>query len=174
MKLLALVLTASSLAVALPAAAALKVGDKAPDFSLPAATNGKVATFSLKSALRKGPVVVYFYPKAFTTGCSLEAHEFSEAMPKFKARHVTVIGVSGDDIDTLKTFSKQTCQGKFPVAADPHMEAAIQYQAKIPFKPMATRVSYVVDRHGRIAYVHEDMEAKTHVSSLLDAVKTIR
>ncbi len=160
--------------LAQPAAAALKVGDKAPDFALPAATDGKVNTFSLKAALKHGPVVVYFYPKAFTKGCSLEAHEFSEAMPKFKARHVSVIGVSGDDVDTLKKFSKETCAGKFPVAADPDMVAAIQYDAKIPFKPMATRISYVIDHHGRIAFVHADANAETHVQSLLEAVKTVR
>ncbi|MGZ3304522.1 MAG: peroxiredoxin [Asticcacaulis sp.] len=171
---LAAAIMAAPVLLAHPAAAALKVGDKAPDFSLPAATNGHVKTFSLKAALRHGPVVVYFYPKAFTSGCSLEAHEFSEAMPQFKARHASVIGVSGDDVDTLKKFSKETCAGKFPVAADPDMVASIQYDAKIPFRPMATRVSYVIDRKGIITFVHEDADASTHVKSLLEAVKTSR
>ncbi len=165
-----LALAALAFAVATPSFAALKVGDPAPDFQLPAATNGKVANFSLKAALKKGPVVVYFYPKAFTGGCSLEAHEFSEAMPKFAAKHVTVVGVSGDDIEVLKKFSAETCAGKFPVAADPHAVASIQYDAKIPFTPMANRISYVVGQNGKIAFVHDDPDAATHVSSLLTAV----
>ncbi len=159
-----------ALAVSAPAFAALKVGDVAPDFQLPAANNGKVSTFSLKAALKKGPVVVYFYPKAFTGGCSLEAHDFSEAMPKFKARHVTVIGVSTDGIDILKKFSTQTCAGKFPVAADPDQVASIQYDAKMDGVVMANRISYIVGKDGKIAYVHEDGDASTHVPALLEAV----
>ncbi len=173
----ALVLAAAAttaFACAQPASAALKVGDKAPDFTLADANNGHVGTFSLKTALKRGPVVVYFYPKAFTSGCSQEAHEFSEAIGKFKARHVSVIGVSTDNIDTLKKFSTQTCAGKFPVAADPDMIASIQYDAHIPQRAMAARISYIVDRKGRIAFVHEDSDASTHVASLLDAVKTMR
>ena len=172
MKMFAQALTLSTLALvaATPSFAALKVGDPAPDFQLPSATNGKVKTFSLKTALKKGPVVVYFYPKAFTSGCSLEAHDFSVAMPKFAAKHVTVIGVSADEIGVLKDFSKKDCAGKFPVAADPDLVAAIQYDAKIPFTPMADRISYVVGKDGKIAFVHEDRDASTHVSSLLAAV----
>lgn len=166
----AVTLAALAFAIATPSFAALKVGDPAPDFQLPAATNGQVHTFSLKAALKKGPVVVYFYPKAFTGGCSLEAHEFSEAMPKFKAKHVTVVGVSGDGIDILKKFSAETCAGKFPVAADPDAVASIQYDAKIDFTPMANRISYVVGQDGKIAFVHDDPDAATHVSSLLAAV----
>ncbi|MDI7774586.1 peroxiredoxin [Asticcacaulis sp. EMRT-3] len=165
----ALALTA--LAFATPSFAALKVGDKAPDFNLQAATNGKVSTFSLKSALKKGPVVVYFYPKAFTTGCSLEAHEFSEAMPQFEAKHVSVIGVSADDIDTLKKFSAQTCEGKFPVASDTSATVAKAYDAKIPAVSMASRVSYIVGQDDKIIFVHSDMNAATHVKSLLAAIQ---
>ena len=166
----ALVLGTAALALASPAFAALKVGDPAPDFQLPAALNGHVSTFSLKAALKKGPVVVYFYPKAFTGGCSMEAHDFSEAMPKFKAKHVSVIGVSADGIDVLKKFSKQTCAGKFPVAADPDQVAGIQYDAKMDGVIMDNRISYVVGRDGKIAYVHEDGDASTHVPALLEAV----
>src|ERR1700759_4677345 len=90
---------------AMPAFAALKTGDKAPDFSAPAALGGKEFTFALADALKKGPVVVYFYPKAFTHGCSLEAHAFAEAMPEFEAAGASVIGVSHDDIATLDKFS---------------------------------------------------------------------
>ena len=164
------VAAALALMTSATAFAALKVGDTAPDFQLPSALNGHVSTFSLKAALKKGPVVVYFYPKAFTGGCSMEAHDFSEAMPKFKAKHVSVIGVSADGIDILKKFSKQTCAGKFPVAADPDQIAGIQYDAAMDTVVMDNRISYVVGKDGKIAYVHEDGDASTHVPALLEAV----
>ena len=167
---LALGVAALALCASAPAFAALKVGDKAPDFQLPAALDGHVSHFSLKAALKKGPVVVYFYPKAFTGGCSLEAHDFSEAMPKFKAKHVSVIGVSNDGIDILKKFSTQTCAGKFPVAADPDQVASIQYDAKMSDRVMSNRISYVVGKNGKITYVHDDGDASTHVPALLEAV----
>jgi peroxiredoxin len=166
----AIALAACAALAAAPSFAALKVGDKAPDFKLQAATNGQVSTFSLAQALKSGPVVVYFYPKAFTSGCSLEAHEFSEAIPKFQARHVTVIGVSADDIGTLQKFSEQTCQGKFPVAADAGAKVARAYDAQMGGMAMANRISYIVGQNGKIAFVHDDMNAATHVSSLLAAI----
>jgi peroxiredoxin len=167
-----LTLGAATLAIvaASPSLAALKVGDKAPDFKLASATNGDEKDFSLKDALKSGPVVVYFYPKAFTGGCSLEAHQFSEAIDKFKAKHVTVIGVSTDNIDTLKKFSSSTCQGKFPVAADTDAKVAAAYDAKMGAMNMANRISYVVDQNGKISFVHDSGDASTHVSSLLAAV----
>lgn len=160
----------AALAFASPAFAALKVGDKAPDFTLKAATNGKVSDFSLKQALKTGPVVVYFYPKAFTGGCSLEAHQFSVAIDKFAVKKVRVVGVSTDDIDTLKRFSTADCQGKFPVASDASASVAKAYDAKLPMVDMAGRVSYVVDKDGRIAFVHDSGDAATHVPALLAAV----
>lgn len=166
----AIALAACAALAAAPSFAALKVGDKAPDFKLQAATNGQVSTFSLAQALKSGPVVVYFYPKAFTSGCSLEAHEFSEAIPKFQARHVTVIGVSADDIGTLQKFSEQTCQGKFPVAADAGAKVAKAYDAQMGGMAMANRISYIVGQNGKITFVHDDMNAATHVSSLLAAI----
>src|SRR6516164_1738237 len=108
----------ASVAFAAPAAAALKVGDKAPDFTAQAALDGKNFTFKLADALKKGPVVVYFYPKAFTKGCSLEAHAFADSMDKFNALGASVIGVSHDDIATLDKFSVSDCVSKFPVASD--------------------------------------------------------
>ncbi|MGZ5989639.1 MAG: peroxiredoxin, partial [Rhizomicrobium sp.] len=108
---------AASLCLA-PAAAALKVGAMAPDFTAPASLGGKEFTFALADALKKGPVVLYFYPAAFTKGCTIEAHEFADAMPQFEALGVTVIGVSHDNIDTLNKFSTTECRSKFPVAAD--------------------------------------------------------
>ena len=115
-KLLAILLCLGLQAV--PAAAALKVGDAAPDFTAPATLGGQEFTFHLKEALKKGPVVVYFYPAAFTKGCTIEAHDFAEAMPDFRAAGASVIGVSHDDIATLNKFSVSECQSKFPVAAD--------------------------------------------------------
>jgi thioredoxin-dependent peroxiredoxin len=107
--------------VAFPAMAALKSGEKAPDFKAKASLAGKTFDFSLAKALKKGPVVVYFYPAAFTGGCNLEAHAFAEDKDKFDAAHATIIGVSGDSIERLNAFSAdpQYCAGKFPVASDP-------------------------------------------------------
>jgi peroxiredoxin len=161
---------AASLTLAAPAFAALKVGDTAPSFSIPVATDGVVSTFSLKTALQNGPVVVYFYPKAFTGGCSLEAHQFSEAIPKFEAKHVTVIGVSTDEIGTLQKFSKEVCQGKFPVGADTKAVVTKAYDAQMGTMNMSNRISYVVGTDGKIAFVHDSGDAATHVSTLLQAV----
>jgi len=170
MKRFALVLAAAALAAASPALAALKVGDKAPIFKRNAATAGHADSFSLADALKTGPVVVYFYPKAFTGGCSLEAHAFSEAVDKFKAKHVTVVGVSTDDVDTLKRFSEQTCQGKFTVVSDFNGDVTKSYDAQMGVMNMANRISYIVGQDGRIAFVHADGDASTHVPALLKAV----
>src|SRR3954471_10384808 len=109
-----------SAVVTLPAFAALKQGEKAPDFSTKASLAGKEFNFSLKDALKKGPVVVYFYPSAFTGGCNIEAHTFAENKEKFDALHATIIGVSRDSIARLNDYSAdpQYCAGKFPVASD--------------------------------------------------------
>ena len=113
----------------LPASAALKVGDKAPDFSADASLAGKPFKFSLEDALRKGPVVVYFYPSAFTKGCDLEAHTFAQEKDKFEAAGTTIIGVSADDITRLNAFSADPnyCAGKFPVASDTERKVATSY-----------------------------------------------
>ena len=103
---------------AMPARAALDIGEKAPDFTAPAALAGKQFSFSLAESLAKGPVVLYFFPAAFSVGCSAEAHEFAEAIGKYQALGASVIGVSTDDIETQTKFSMQACQGKFPVASD--------------------------------------------------------
>ena len=170
MKRFALMFAAASLAVASPALAALKVGDTAPIFKRNAATNGHSSSFSLKAALKEGPVVVYFYPKAFTSGCSLEAHQFSEAVDKFKAKHVTVVGVSTDDLGTLKRFSEQTCQGKFTVVSDQGGDVTKSYDAQMVGMNMANRISFIVGQDGKIAFVHADGDASTHVPALLKAV----
>jgi peroxiredoxin len=113
----------------LPAAAALKPGDKAPDFSAEASLAGKQFKFSLEDALQRGPAVVYFYPSAFTKGCDLEAHTFAQDKEKFDAAGATIIGVSADDITRLDAFSADPnyCAGKFPVASDPEHKIATSY-----------------------------------------------
>src|SRR3954452_9726332 len=113
----------------LPAAASLKVGDKAPAFSADASLAGKQFKFSLEDALRKGPVVVYFYPSAFTKGCDLEAHTFAQEKDKFEAAGTTIIGVSADDITRLDAFSADPnyCAGKFAVASDTDRKIATSY-----------------------------------------------
>ncbi|ESQ73862.1 peroxiredoxin [Asticcacaulis sp. AC402] len=163
-------LSVLGIASATPSLAALKVGDKAPDFKVAAATDGQVADFSLKTALKNGPVVVYFYPKAFTGGCSLEARQFSQAIPQFQSKHVTVIGLSADGIDVLKDFSKKDCAGKFPVGSDSNIAVTKAYDAQMGIMNMSSRISYVVSKDGRIAFVHDSGDASTHVPALLKAV----
>ncbi len=121
-----------SAAIALPAHAALKPGAKAPDFSTKASLAGKEFDFSLASALKKGPVVVYFYPSAYTGGCNIEAHTFAENKEKFDAVGATIIGVSRDSIARLNDFSAdpEYCAGKFPVASDADGKIAESYDLK--------------------------------------------
>lgn len=154
--------------------AALDHGQKAPDFTLKAAKDGVVSSFSLKAALKFGPVVVYFYPKAFTGGCSLEAREFSQSMAKFKAKKVTVVGVSADDIVTLQDFSKKDCAGQFSVASDQDLKVTKAYKAQMGTAPMSARISYLIDKKGKIVYVHADANAATHVSSLLAEAEKLK
>src|SRR5258708_24838450 len=118
--------------ITLPAFAALKQGDKAPDFSAKASLAGKEFEFSLKSALQKGPVVVYFYPSAFTCGCNIEAHTFAENKEKFDAAGASIIGVSSDSIARLNAFSAdpQYCAGKIAVASDATGASAKSYDLK--------------------------------------------
>jgi peroxiredoxin Q/BCP len=118
-----------SAALALPILAALKVAETAPDFSAKASLAGKEFSFSLPEALKKGPVVVYFYPSAYTKGCDLEAHTFAEEKEKFDAAGATIIGVSADSIARLDVFSAdpEYCAGKFPVASDPDRKIATSY-----------------------------------------------
>jgi peroxiredoxin Q/BCP len=120
---------AISALISLPVWAALKVGDKAPDFSARASLAGKEFNFSLADALKKGPVVVYFYPSAFTKGCDLEAHTFAEQKDKFDAAGATIIGVSAVIIERLDAFSADPdyCAGKFPVASDGNHQIADSY-----------------------------------------------
>ena len=164
-------------AFAAPSLAALKAGTRAPDFSAQAYLAGQPFTFKLADALKKGPVVVYFFPAAHTPGCNLEAHLFSEAVEQFKAYNATVIGVTAGNVNELADFSKETehCGGKFPVAADPGAKIAKQYDAILSMKPeWSSRTSYVISPSGSIAHVYSDLNPNQHVKETLDAVKAMK
>lgn len=159
--------------VAVPANAALPVGARAPDFVTTGAIGGKAFRLHLKDELRKGPVVLYFFPKAFTQGCTLEAHAFSEAEKDFRKAGARVIGMSADPLPTLKKFSVEACRSAFPVAtATPGVIRA--YDVKLKANPaMTDRTSYVVAPDGRIAFVHSDLNWSEHVQKALSAVKAL-
>jgi peroxiredoxin len=162
---------------AAPVSAALPVGATAPDFVTRGAIAGKPFRLHLREQLRSGPVVLYFYPKAFTKGCTLEARAFSEAADDFKKAGARVIGLSADDLPTLKRFSVEECRNAFPVAtASP---AVIKrYDVAMPVvnrvKSMSNRTSYVIDRRGRVAFVHSDLDWSAHVQKTLAAVKALK
>ena len=162
-----------AIAVAAPARAELAEGTKAPTFSTQAALAGKEFGFSLAAALAKGPVVLYFYPKAFTQGCTLEANAFAEAMPQFKAAGASVIGMSNDDIDTLKRFSREECRDAFPVGvASPKVIAA--YDVAMGNSGLANRTSYVIARNGKVVTVYSSGDYRGHVAKTLEAVRKLR
>jgi thioredoxin-dependent peroxiredoxin len=155
----------------LPVQAALDVGDTAPDFSVPAALGGKVFQYRLSEQLAKGPVVLYFFPAAFSEACSIEAHQFAEAIDKFKALGASVIGVSGDDIDLITRFSVQACQGRFPVAADENKAVVKAYDAAMQTRPdFANRVSYLIAPGGKVAYSYLSLNPNKHVEKTLAAL----
>lgn len=155
------------------AQAQLKPGDAAPDFTAPASLGGKTYRYSLADALKQGPVVLYFYPAAFTKGCTIEAHAFAEAVDRYKAYGATVIGVSADNIDTLTKFSVSECRSKFPVAADPDAKIIREYDAKLPALDRANRVSYVISPEGKVLYEYTSLSPDKHVENTLAAVKEI-
>jgi peroxiredoxin len=168
-------LAAAALAIAglaTTASAELPAGEKAPAFTTRAALAGKEFGFSLSAALAKGPVVLYFYPKAFTQGCTLEANAFAEAMPQFKAAGASVIGMSNDDIETLKRFSREECRDAFPVGvAGPKVIAA--YDVAMGNSGLTTRTSYVIAPGGRIVAVHSNSDYRGHVAKTLAAVQAL-
>ena len=152
--------------------AALDIGERAPDFAIPAALDGKVYKFSLAEALKKGPVVLYFFPAAFSEGCSVEAHEFAEANAQFAALGASVVGVSGDDIDTLSKFSVQSCQSKFPVASDQTQSVMKSFHAVMQTRPeYANRISYVIAPDGSIVYHYMSLNPMKHVEKTLGALR---
>ncbi|MBV7485998.1 peroxiredoxin [Bordetella sp. BOR01] len=169
-----LALTAA-LSAPLATRAELPTGAPAPDFSAPASLGGQVFTFKLAQALAQGPVVLYFYPAAFTQGCTIEARNFAEATDDYKALGATVIGVSADDIDTLKKFSVSECRSKFAVAADGDQSIMKAYDAQHDRRPdYAKRVSYVISPDGKILYAYTDMNPDHHVANTLQALRDWR
>ena len=175
-------MTTAKIALALAAAAlgssasfaALAVGAKAPDFTTRGAQAGKTFTLTLSHQLKRGPVVLYFFPKAFTPGCSAEAREFAAHIEDFRKAGATVIGMSADPVDDLVAFSTKECAGKFAVAsAGPAIVS--DYDVALKMRPGLTdRTSYVIAPSGRIAFVHSEMNYAGHVKSTLAAVEAMR
>ncbi len=155
-----------------PALASLQTGAKAPDFATTASMAGKQFKFALADALKKGPVVLYFYPAAFTPGCTIEAHNFADAMPDFEKMGATVIGVSHDSIETLDKFSLTECRSKFPVAADASGKIMQSYDAVSTGNPeRAARTSYVIAPDGRVLYTYTANDPTHHVEYTIAAVQ---
>jgi len=164
-----------ALSTALPAE--LATGVKAPSFATQGAIAGKSFDFDLKKALAKGPVVLYFYPKAFTQGCTLEANAFAEAMPDFTAAGATVIGMSADDLPTLKRFSTEECRDKFAVAiaSKKVIEAYdVAFVMNGQDTGLSNRTSYVIDTDGTIKMSYEALDWREHVSRSLAKVKELK
>lgn len=159
-----------------PAWAALQPGATAPDFTAEASVGGKDFTFSLAETLKKGPVVLYFYPKSFTKGCTIEAHAFAEAAADFQAAGASLIGVSGDRIETQREFSTKECRDKFPIAADPNLSIIKAYDA-VRIKPtpsgetIADRISYVIAPDGKVLYSYADSAPEKHIENTLAVVR---
>jgi thioredoxin-dependent peroxiredoxin len=167
-----LVAAAAAVIAAMPVFAALPDGTKAPDINTAATLAGKEFRFSLAQALSKGPVVLYFYPAAFTPGCTVEAHEFAEATAKFHELGATVIGVSHDPIDKLDKFSVSECRNKFAVASDADGSIMKAYDAVLPSHPeYANRTSYVIAPTGEIIYSYTALAPDKHVENTMAAVK---
>jgi peroxiredoxin len=176
-------------ACALPAGAALPVGHAAPDLQLPASLAGKTFAFSLKQALKTGPVVVYFYPAAFTGGCSMQAHAFAVNQDQFKAAGATVVGVSLDSIERLNAFSSDpaSCGGKVPVASDVDGKAAQAYDVAVRNAPigkknqrgealdhgLAERQTFVVGRDGKVAATIGGLAPEANVAKALELVRQL-
>lgn len=170
---------ASALALALavlPAATfpALPSGGTAPDFRTTGALGGRPFRLHLREQLRRGPVVLYFYPQAFTGGCTLEAHAFSEAARDFRRAGARVIGMSADDYDTLRRFSVEACRSAFPVATASPATVRAYDVALNDGTPRTNRTSYVIAPNGRIIYSYTDLDWRNHVTNTLAAVREWR
>lgn len=171
-RLLAVCLLAGGV-LAPPARAALETGSIAPDFTVQASQGGREFSYHLADALKKGPVVLYFYPAAFTKGCTIEAHEFAEAVPTFKSLGASVIGVSMDSISVLDRFSVSECRSAFPVGADPDGKVTESYHARLPLKRLSSRTSYVIAPDGKIVLSYSAMSPDEHVERALAAVRAL-
>ena len=177
-RLIALASAAVALAAvaAAPARAALDQGVNAPEFKAVAYLGGDRQDFDLDAALKKGPVVVYFFPAAFTQGCQIEAHLFAESADEFKKAGATIIGVTAGNVDRVGEFSKDTryCSGKFPIAADTDGSIAKLYASTLTFKPgWSGRDSYVIGKDHKIALSYSDLNPNEHVNKTLAAVKKL-
>jgi len=173
------VFAAAALLASLPgsAGAQLKSGVKAPQFATQGALAGESFSFNLENALKNGPVVLYFYPKAFTEGCTLEANAFAEAMDDFRAAGATVVGMSADDLPTLKRFSKEACRDEFAVATA-SLAVIKAYDVALIMDGKETgltdRTSYVIDKNRTIRLVHSDRDWREHVNLTLAKVKELK
>lgn len=170
-------MAAAALLAAVPGAAALPQGSRAPALSTQGALAGKTFAFDLQRELRKGPVVLYFFPKAFTQGCTLEANAFAEAMDDFRAAGAQVIGLSADDLRTLQRFSTEECRDAFPVAiASPATIRTwdVGFKREGQDTGLSDRTSYVIGGDGRIVMVHSDLDWREHVNRTLAAVRSLK
>jgi peroxiredoxin len=174
MKSLMLAAAAAAALISAPAYAALPIGAPAPEFTAPAFLAGNPFQFALADALKHGPVVLYFFPAAHTTGCNIEAHMFADAIDKFKAEGATVIGVTAGHVDQLADFSRETehCSGKFPVAADPNDTIAKTYDAIATMGPnsFTNRTSYVITPDDKVLYTYTNLAPDQHIALTLAAV----
>ena len=165
---------AGSALLATPAFGALPVGAKAPDFTTTGAIAGKPFKLHLADQLKHGPLVLYFFPKAFTSGCTAEAHAFSEASAEFKKLGARVVGMSADDLPTLQKFSVEECRNQFAVATA-NADVRKGYDVVLKQKPeYANRTSYVIDRKGRIVMEYTNLDPSEHVQRTLAAVKKLK
>ena len=157
------------------AMAALDVGEAVPNFSTVAARAGKQFQFTLADALAKGPVVLYFFPAAFSEGCSAEAQTFAEAIAQYEGLGATVVGVSGDDISVLSRFSTEAVNGKFAVASDEGLSISKSFDAVMRHRPeYANRVSYVIAPSGKVIYSYISLDPDRHVSNTLEALRNFK
>ena len=161
--------------VSAPAWAALKVGATAPDFSSTAFKGGQPSPFKLSTALRKGPVVLYFFPSAYTSGCTVEAHEFAVATPEFAAMGASVVGVTAGRVEDLAKFSKEECRDAFPVAGVTK-DTIKAYDAVLAFKPsLSDRVTYVIAPDGKILLAYTALtDPISHIAKAKEAVTAWR
>ncbi len=163
------------LGTATAAQAELPVGAQAPAFTAKGALAGKEYAFDLQNALKKGPVVLYFFPKAFTPGCSAEANAFAQQIGAFEAAGAQVIGMSADTLPELKQFSVKECAGKFPVAtASPAVIDAYDVAMEFNGQALTDRTSYVIGQDGEILLSHSERDWRNHVSLTLAKVKQLK
>ncbi|HYD23308.1 MAG TPA: peroxiredoxin [Croceibacterium sp.] len=167
----------AALLAAVPASAALPEGAHVPSLVTRGALAGKTISFNLQQELRKGPVVLYFFPKAFTPGCNQEAKAFADHIADFKAAGAQVFGMSGDNLEDLAKFSEKECAGAFPVArATPATIQAFDVALTMNGQRndnLTSRTSYVIAPDGEIVMVHSDLNWQDHVSKTLAAVRTL-